>query len=661
MIGEAERFLSEEVPKVFQNFEARPAQLEMLRACAQVIEEGGTLLVEAPTGVGKTLAYLIPILLSGRRAHVSTRTVNLQEQLMGKDLPQLARLVGANGRSPLLYAIAKGYRHYLCKLRWGQCAQSSDFFDQREYERLSPWVEQTKTGDLEELDWQPRLWPDIAADSDHCLRKHCRFFNDCFYFKGRDLWEKAQILVANHALLGVDALVRAESDSQEALLPPAEVLVIDEGHRLDEAFSQALQAQLTQGGLQRAVQRLIAEPRGARGERTPTGLLWNALFANESRLAIDAARKLGLTGGQFFTQVRARYSDPCRLRLKPSDFPLSAELEHLASEIASTHEALTELYLMHPLKKDADDQERDLLGQLQRALAGLQGMAVAAVSFLQTSEALVQWVEIGGQRAALVVAPLYPANLVKRAILPAYRSIILTSATLTVGGDFSYATQKLGLEGRTLKLSSTFDYARQARLKVGRLIPERQSSPAYLEALTNQIERALRQSEGGALVLFTSWALLHAVQQRLAERISYKLLVQGEAPRGQLLNDFADDGNAVLLGVSSFWEGVDVPGAALRTLIITRLPFEVPDDPLHQARLEAIERRGGEPFWEYSLPQAVLAFRQGFGRLIRTKDDYGTVIVLDGRLWQKSYGRLFLESLPEGLPSEPFEEPEETV
>ncbi len=384
MIGKAEHFLNQEVPKTFDDFEIRPAQLEMLRACAQVVEEGGALLVEAPTGVGKTLAYLIPIIVSGRRAHVSTRTINLQEQLIGKDLPQLAKL------KAFPYAIAKGYRHYLCRLRWGQFAQSSDFFDQREYELLSPWVEETQTGDLEELDWQPQLWPEIAADSDHCLRKHCRFFNDCFYFKARERWEEAQILVVNHALLGVDAVVRTESDSAEHLLPPGDVLVIDEGHRLDEAFSQALQTQLTQVGLQRWVQRLIAEPRGARGERIPLGLLWHGLFAAEAQPVIDAVRRMGLVGGDFFAQLRARYPEPCRLRIKPSEFLLRAELELLVSEVASAHETLTELQATHPLKKDADDTERDLQGQLQRALMSLRQMTLASVSFLQTSEALVQ-------------------------------------------------------------------------------------------------------------------------------------------------------------------------------------------------------------------------------------------------------------------------------
>lgn len=629
-----ESFLQEEVAKVLPSFEERSSQLKMLRACAKAIEEGGILLVEAPTGVGKTLAYLIPILLSDQKAIVSTRTINLQEQLFHKDLPLLSQLLKFD------FALAKGYSNYLCKLFWHEETQQDP--SELEWGHLNAWVAITQTGDREELDFVPKIWDEICADSDSCLRRECDFYPECFYFTARSRWEQAKVLVANHALIAADAVMFGVLG--EGLLPKADILVLDEAHRLDEVFSEAFTSQLTQLGLLRLIEKLIGVHDGRRGI-----LHHDPLYDADLILEVEGLR---LLGEGFFRKLRETYPDPCKLRVLPGSFPLNRDLELLGDAIRRMGSALEELRSAHPIYRSSPPQIKRLIAKLNQAIKTLDGFGLGATLFLEGDSESVRWVEISKRRAALVTAPLYPAQMVRECLLPRYRTIILTSATLGVEGDFSFVQEKLGFEGEALALQSSFNYQKQAILCVADLTPpgEGKLTEEYLEELVRLIEGKVKESQGGALVLFTSWQALKAVEERLRDRLPYKMLVQGSKPRHKLLEDFKADGNAVLLGTGSFWEGVDVPGPALRNLIITKLPFEVPEDPIHQARMEDLERKGRNPFWEYVLPLAVLKFRQGFGRLVRTSSDYGVVWVLDSRLLKRPYGKRFLRSLPQGLP-----------
>jgi len=638
-----ERFLRKEVAGALPHFEERRSQLKMLRAVASIIEEGGILLVEAPTGVGKTLAYLVPILLSDQKAIVSTRTINLQEQLFQKDLPLLAQLLEFD------FALAKGYPNYLCRLFW-QEFQGQELEDALELQRMRAWVEHTLTGDKEELDFVPSIWDEICADSDSCLRSDCDFYPaPCFYFMARRRWEQAKVLVANHALIAADTVMFGVLG--EGLLPKADILVLDEAHRLDEVFSEAFTSQLTQLGLLRLIEKLIGG-----GYGSSKGILQHDPLYDADLIRQVEGLKLLAEG--FFQKLRAIYPDPCKVRIPPKSFPLAQDLELLGGAISRLGGALENLRGEHPLHKTSPPQLKRLIAKLNQSIKTLEGLGRAAAAFLESEVEVkrgfpkqVQWVEISKKRAALVTAPLYPAEIVRECLLPRYRTIILTSATLGVEGDFSFIQEKLGFEGEALALESSFNYQKQAKLCIADLAPpeEGRLTEAYLEELARLIEEKVKESGGGALVLFTSWQALKAVEERLKDRLPYKMLVQGTKPRHKLLEEFKADGNAVLLGTGSFWEGVDVPGSALRNLIITKLPFEVPDDPIPQARMEDLERQGRNPFLEYVLPLAVLKFRQGFGRLIRSSSDYGVAWVLDNRLLHRPYGRRFLRSLPKGL------------
>lgn len=614
--------------ELMPGFEPRPSQTEMLAACERVLQSGGVLLVEAPTGVGKTFAYAIPAVLSGRKTIISTNKKNLQEQLVQKDLPLLARI------KPVRFALAKGYSNYLCllSLRGLQPITASDL---QEKTRLLAWAEATGSGDADELNPPSPLWKEVGADSAGCLRHECPFYDECFYFRARDRWFDADILVVNHALLAADAALYLQTG--RGVLPEAEVLIIDEAHSLEEAFSGAFTRWV-------GAYTLEALLREARQLERRLGL----------RLAPLLVRLEALVPA-FFEQLRAVYRRE-RQRVAPGEFALRTEVELILQALQQL-QGEVEKFLSKPSSALLGQNEQKLqLLQVRKFVSWLEEIALTLLSFIEPAQEgspRVRWTEAFERSTGLNVAPLYPKTELQDGLLTRFNSIILTSATLALAGDFRYMQEQLGIAGEALSLSSSFDYARQTQLFLHRAEPPEGGalSARYLDDLARRVQEIVIRSEGGVLGLFTNVRALEEVHQRLSGALNRKFLLlrQGEEPRPQLLARFKQDGNAVLLGLDSFWEGIDVPGEALRTVIIARLPFEVPDDPIHQARVERLREAGRDPFAEYMLPRAALKLKQGFGRLIRTATDAGEVHILDGRVLTRAYGKRLLRVLPEGI------------
>lgn len=608
------------------SFEARPSQHAMLTACERVITSGGVLLVEAPTGVGKTFAYAIPAILSGKRTIISTNKKNLQDQLVQKDLPLLARV--QRFRS----AVAKGFTNYLCLLAL-RGFQPKTLTEAQEHMRLLHWADESEDGEIDSLTPPSPIWDEVCADSAGCLRQDCPHYDQCFYFRARERWFSADLLVVNHALLAVDAALWAGTG--RGLLPDADVLIIDEAHSLESAFSDAS----TQWVSKYTIENLIRE-----------------VLALDRRLAVKAhpaLSRLQTLAPAFFEQLRTRYPVE-RRRLTLEEFALRAEAELLLQALVQLHTTIEEFLAKESPTLFAQSDQRAHLFKIRRCAAWVAEVATTLLHFLEpahTGSPLVRWTESSENRAALCVAPLYPKTQFQDGLLTRFQSIILTSATLSVAGDFSYIQKQLGIAGETLALVSSFDYARQVHLYIHRLQPPERGnlSEKYIDELARRIAHIIEGTGGGALVLFTNARVLDETAQRLREHINLPMLCQGEGSRSQLLAKFRADGNAVLLGLDSFWEGIDVPGPALRTVIITKIPFEVPDDPIHEARIERLREEGRDPFNEYILPRAALKLKQGFGRLIRTATDTGEVHILDERVLTRSYGKRLLRALPQGL------------
>jgi len=614
-------------------FERRQSQEQMLQACEEAINRGGVLLVEAPTGVGKTFAYAIPAILSGKKTIISTRTINLQEQLYRKDLPFLAKVKAVK------FALAKGYGNYLCRLAL-RGFRPETLAEYKELQRLSQWSSRTQTGDREELVPMSSLWRRVAADPDGCLRKDCDLFERCFYFKAREAWFRADLIIANHSLLASDAALFMRTG--QGLLPKADVLIIDEAHDLGETFSQAFVRRVSRRNLEQLIRQA-----GALDHR----------YALRLGEGIQSVQALMLS---LFERLQAHYSQKQWTRVEPKTFGPRSEAEGLLEALNRLIARLEGLFAEHPITLFTPQAEKIMVLQLRPLFAWLHTIAGTLFDFLHadrigsaTDGEPVRWVECHTVDTALCVAPLYPKEEIHAGLIERFKTVILTSATLSVGGDFSYLQNQLGIEGQTLALDSSFDYSRQAKLFVHGVEPPAAGAldESYLNNLTQRITEMIQRSEGGALVLFTNVRVLEYVYSCLKERLGagYLLLRQGEEPRQKLLERFKADGNAVLLGLDSFWQGIDVPGPALRNLIIARLPFEVPDDPLHEARVEHLKKCERDPFEEYTLPRAALRLKQGFGRLIRTQKDWGEVHILDGRLLSRRYGRKLLSAFPAGL------------
>lgn len=621
-------------------YEFRPQQLDMSGAIADALERGVNLCVEAPTGVGKSFAYLIPLIYRSRTAArpalISTETINLQEQLIDKDIPLLRKLTGVEFTA----ALAKGRHNYLCRRRFAMLSG-----DQRDallpaaslvldVEKLGRWMERTTDGERDSVDFrlEPETWSLACSDGISCTGPKCEFYRNCFYYRARQAWETADIVVANHALFFTDLAMRAASGSAGTLLPNYGVVVIDEAHTLESNAAEHLGLHLTRIGIVSTLNRLYSQ-------ESARGLLMRKGSDPALRGAVAESREEAYG---FFTPYEnlLRERNETALEVKdPAKYPnrLTEKLLKLSSRLSD--------YLGE--QEDASFRT-ELEAQLTRCREFING--IDQFTNRQVPDA-VYYAEDERGGVGLHATPLNIAELLSQLLFSQDFPVMLCSATLTVRDSFDYYLGRTGFRnGETLLLDSPFG-ADQARVYIPRNMPDPKDDD-FQDALDREIPRFVEVTQGKAFVLFTSHASLRRTAEDLREYFrakGWRLLVQGEEmTRSGLLREFREDIDSVLFGTDSFWTGVDVPGEALSNVIVTKLPFASPGHPLTAARMERIEREGKSSFAHYSLPEAVLKFRQGVGRLIRSRNDRGIVVVLDRRVITKNYGKLFLDSIPYG-------------
>lgn len=600
-------------------FQPRAEQQALADAVAAAVDDGAALVAEAGTGIGKTFAYLVPALLSGRKVVVSTGTKTLQDQLFQKDLP----LVRDALEVPARLALLKGRANYLCLHRMDISALEGRFESREEverFQRVRDWAARTATGDLAEIApvvADPVLRSRVSSTADNCLGAECPRFGECFLMEARRRAQEADVIVVNHHLLMADWALKEGGFGE--VLPSADAYILDEAHQLPEVAAQFFGLSLSSrqlSDLVRDTKFAYFEEAGDVPEIIETA---DAL----SKAALDMRLTLGVVNR------RAAWATV------ETDPAVEDAILHLQAVLTTLAEQLEPIAVRGKNLEQCAKRTAALVATVQR--------------FLQPddSEETVRWFETYNQSFILRLTPLDVAQQFRGHMTRHRASWVFTSATLAVGGGFGHFKRRMGLgeETRILRLDSPFDYRNNALLYLPLGLPH-PGSERFDQAFLREALRVIQASRGRAFVLFTSHRALRFAAEWLRPRVDYPLLVQGEASQVQLLEQFRAVGNAVLLGTSSFWEGVDVRGEALSAVLIDRLPFASPGDPVVQARIEAMNRRGGNSFMEHQLPLAVIALRQGVGRLIRDPADRGVLMIGDNRLVTKSYGRIFLESLP---------------
>ncbi|HEX3275576.1 MAG TPA: helicase C-terminal domain-containing protein [Gemmatimonadales bacterium] len=665
-------------------FEDRACQRDMAAYIADAYNDGGIQLLEAGTGVGKSFAYLVPALhwarANGERTVVSTNTINLQEQLVGKDLPLLKRALGDDDYSPT-YALLKGWRNYLCLSRMHQAVASQrTLLEQDKLDELlgiAEWAGHTTDGTLSDLPVTPssEVWDEVSAEADLCTRLKCQHFDACFLFRARRRAAEADVVVVNHHLLAADLSVRQAQDNWEeaAVLPPYRRLVLDEAHHLEDVAAAHLGVQVGS----RAVRRLLA-----RFERNGRGLaptLAHELMGRGdllSRASLDLLQQRLLpavadarrASEAMFLRLLDRLEPEPVGQLRLSDDFATDEIwdEGLARELDATLVAFRALResvetIADRLAESEETERRaGLLQELRAVMRRLDGVSDGLNRTLRPAgggAATVRWMERTprGPQITLSAVPLDLAPVLRTLLFDRLKTVVLTSATLAAAGDFGFLESRLGLVGEDSPVTvreafpSPFDYPSQCVFGIPNDLPEpREDEHGHATAVVQIVTDLAYASDGGMFVLFTSHASLRKAAHELRGVLGtrWPILVQGEAPRDVLLRRFRAAENAILLGTDSFWEGVDVPGRALRTLVLNKLPFKVPSEPLTAARLERLAEEGMDGFMNYLLPHAALKLKQGFGRLIRSRQDMGVVVLLDSRVVTKRYGPVLLEGLP---------------
>ena len=602
-------------------YEHRPQQLQMAEAVETALAAKTHLIVEAGTGVGKSLAYLVPLVQwareEGCRAVVATYTKALQQQLVQKDLPFLRTVLG-----DFRYALCVGGENYLCLRRFDQL-RMGDLYEQNEREalnRLFTWSTMTRTGLRSELDVEPgyALWAKACRQADLCFGKECSFHRDCYYLKAKVIEQQAQVLVANHHLFFADMATGGN------VLPQYRAVVFDEAHQVEDVATDYLGTELTNFSVRYLLDTLLSQ-------RTRKGLLTRLTIQNaEVQVLRGMVEGLRVIADNFFLNLHPfLHKDPA-LRIRQ---------RHIVPDILSS--PLSELKdALLSLDADSHEEELEVKAFANRA----QSMASAVrINLEQSAEGFVYWAERENMRYRLVASPIDVAATLRDNLFGKTDTIVLTSATLSAAGSFTYIKNRLGLDApKELLLDSPFDFEKQALLYIAPGLDNQQAS-GYQERFDAELHAVLTITKGRTLVLFTSYGQLRKSAETMRQELpELGILCQGEMPSYRLIEQFKAAPQAVLFGTASFWQGIDIPGDALQCVVIAKLPFAVPDEPIIEARMERLKN----PFREFQIPQATLLFRQGFGRLIRTKADRGAVAVLDSRIMTKNYGRSFLKSIP---------------
>ena len=608
-------------------FEARQGQLDMADAVAAVIADGGILLAEAGTGTGKTLAYLIPAILSRQRVLISTGTKNLQEQIFYKDLPVLRDSLGVDFKATYM----KGRGNYLCLHRFDALRDNAPAEHLYYLRVIGEWAKETETGDRAEIEDLPEdlpFWSDIAATAENCIGAECPSYGDCFVTRMRQRAAESDLVIVNHHLLCADAAVRQSTFGE--VIPHCSYAIVDEAHQLEDVATQYFGISVSNyriEDLARDTERAIGANQIADRDRASDLATDVDRMRNASRVLFGAVQGIRLDGpGVGGAESRVRIGPAQTLKVSDEGAALIAALEALEADVALARDVPEDVLAL-------GRRAAEIKNELQTLLRA-------------DDPTYVYYLDVRGRGVFLRASPVDVSNIVRELLLDRMRGTVLTSATLTVDRSFEYIRTRLGIgRAQELRLDSEFDYKRQAILYLPKGLPDPRS-PQFASAAAAQVIEILKRSRGRAFVLFTSYANLRGVHAIASREIEYPILVQGAAPRSALLRDFKATPNCVLLATSSFWQGVDVVGEALSCVIIDKLPFASPGDPITAARIEAIAARGGSAFGEYQIPLAILSLKQGLGRLLRHRQDRGVLAVLDPRLRTMGYGRRFLASLP---------------
>lgn len=618
------------IAKHHSQYEYRPGQVSMAEAVLEVMKNGGCLLSEAGTGTGKTMAYLVPALALGRKVIISTATKNLQEQLYNKDIPFLERALGRK----LRVAYLKGRSNYLCLYRLKRSDDSpilSGLDDLDHFDAIRKWAAESETGDRAELINLPEdlnFWSSIDARSDICIGQKCAEFEACFITKARQRAQEADVIIVNHHLFFADLALR--NNDFGSVLPDYSAVVFDEAHEIEEIAAEYFGAEISNYRINDLLQDLNKL------------VLTDKHSANE---LIKLLARLGDRAERFWTAFLSKAVQEGKYSLK-SDLFVYKDAEdrpqptNIGQAYIALDNVLERLIAILRLIKDPPPEAEVMVRRTETLRFELEYIVSNADS------SVVYWYERRGRGIFLQATPIDVSTILSEKLFEHIDAVVLTSATMTSAGSFEYIRGRLGTgPSRELKIDSHFDYANQALLYLPPRMPDPRS-PQFTEAAIYEIQQILQLTHGRAFVLFTSTNQMREVYEYLQPRLPFPTFVQGQSSKAGLLERFRKTPHAVLFAVASFWQGVDVQGEALSCVIIDKLPFSVPTDPVIAARHNHIDEQGGNAFMDYSIPQAIITLKQGLGRLIRSKEDRGVLSILDPRLRTKNYGRLFLESLP---------------